>query len=144
MFAAFAAFAGVAYWYYQDSQAALKQYAENQAKLELALSTQSQAMESLQSDLALLQQVQTQLITSFADSRELTKSLETLFNKDSEGNPRDFSVLSAEQPDLVTKELNKGTREVFECFENLSGNNKNGNDQEYIDCFSNSNNSDGM
>lgn len=144
MFAAFAAFAGVAYWYYQDSQAALKQYAENQAKLELALSTQSQAMESLQSDLALLQQVQTQLITSFADSRELTKSLETLFNKDSEGNPRDFSVLSAEQPDLVTKELNKGTREVFECFENLSGNNKNGNDQEYIDCFGNSNNSDGM
>ncbi|MDA9302616.1 hypothetical protein N8072_00640 [bacterium] len=139
MFAAFAAFAGVAYWYYQDSQAALKQYAENQAKLELALTTQAQAMESLKSDLALMQEVQQNLITAFSNSRELTKSLETLFNEDSDGNPRDFSVLSAEQPELVTKELNRGTHEVFECFENLSGNERNGTDQEYIDCFDNSN-----
>ena len=45
MFAAFAMFAGVAYWYYQDSQAALKQYAENQAKLETSLTIQKSATE---------------------------------------------------------------------------------------------------
>ena len=136
MFAAFAAFAGVAYWYYQDTQAALRQYAENQAKLETALATQTEAFEQLQRDMVLMQQTQEKLQEEFVRSRQLIKSLETLFNEDAEGDDRDFGDLAAENPELVTEELNTGTQEVFECFEQLSRNQNNGDNKKYIDCFS--------
>jgi Tfp pilus assembly protein PilO len=135
MFAAFAAFAGVAYWYYLDTQQSLKQYAENQAKLEQALQAQTQAFEKLQRDMLLMQETQEQLQEDFLQSRELTKSLETLFNTDADGNPRDFDDLAAQDPDLVTEELNTGTQEVFECFEQLSRNQNNGGNKKYINCF---------
>ena len=48
---AFAAFAGVAYWYYTDTQKALRTYAENQGKLETALTSQKAVTESLQRDI---------------------------------------------------------------------------------------------
>jgi septal ring factor EnvC (AmiA/AmiB activator) len=136
MMAFFAAFAGVAYWYYQDTQKAMRQYAENQAKLETALSTQTAAFEQLQRDMALLQETQQKLQEDFIRSRELTKSLETLFKEGTEANPKDFNTLAAEQSELVTEELNRGTREVFECFEQLSGNGSNNGGKKYIDCFS--------
>ena len=135
MFAAFAAFAGAAYWYYQDTQKALRVAAENQAKLETALTTQTQAFEQLQKDMVLLQETQEKLQRDFIESRELTKSLETLFNEGTEANPKDFNTLAAEQSELVTEELNTGTREVFECFEQLSGNIKDNGNKKYIDCF---------
>lgn len=135
MFAAFAAFAGVAYWYYQDTQKAMRQYAENQAKLETALSTQTAAFEQLQRDMVLLQETQRKLQEDFIKSRELTKSLETLFKEGTEANPKDFNALAAENPELVTEELNTGTREVFECFEQLTGNGDNNGSKKYIDCF---------
>lgn len=144
MFAAFATFAGVFYWYYQDSQKALKVYAENQAKLETALATQQAAYDSLRSDLELLQKTQTELLARFEDSRRLTAALETLFDKDSSGNPRDFGELAAENPELVTEELNTGTQEVFNCFEQLSGGRGDSNDTKYIDCFDNSNSTNSM
>lgn len=136
MFAAFAAFAGVAYWYYQDTQKAMRQYAENQAKLETALSTQQQAYDALVADIKLMQETQEQLLQDFARSRQLTQSLETLFNEDSQGNPRDFDTLAAQESDFVTEQLNTGTHEVFECFEELTGNESNSSDDKiYIDCF---------
>jgi cell division protein FtsX len=58
MIALFSAILGIFYWYYQDSQKALKQYAENQSKLEVALQTQIQVTEKLQQDLILMQQLQ--------------------------------------------------------------------------------------
>ena len=42
MFSAFAMFAGVAYWYYTDTQKALAAAAANQAKLETSLSIQKE------------------------------------------------------------------------------------------------------
>ena len=51
MFAAFALFAGAAYWYYIDTQRALMVAAQNQAKLEISLDTQKQATQALQKDL---------------------------------------------------------------------------------------------
>lgn len=142
MIALFSAILGIFYWYYQDSQKALKQYAENQSKLETALQSQIAATEKLKQDIVLMQKLQQELQTKFDQSRDLTKSLELLFNKDADGNIRDFGELSSKNPDLVTEELNRGTREVFECFELLSnGENNNGgkDDKTYIDCFPDSN-----
>ncbi len=144
MFSVFAMFAGVAYWYYQDTQAAMKQYAANQAKLESALQTQAAAYEALQRDMELMQKTQQELADKFAESRKLTASLETLFKEDSKGNPRDFGTLAAEDPEFVTEELNTGTREVFECFEQLSGNEESIDDKTYIDCFGNTDNDNSL
>jgi len=138
MVALFGALLGIFYWYYQDSQKALKVYAENQANLETALATQKAATEQLQRDILLMQELQQDLVEKFERSRDLTKSLETLFNKDSDGNIRDFGELAEKNPDIVTEELNTGTREVFECFEQLSKNmSENNGEQKYIDCFPN-------
>ena len=41
MFAAFALFAGAAYWYYMDTQKALRTYAENQGKTGVSYSNTS-------------------------------------------------------------------------------------------------------
>ena len=53
MFTAFAMFAGVAYWYYTDTQKALAVAAANQAKLETSLSIQKETTASLQADIKL-------------------------------------------------------------------------------------------
>ena len=121
MFAAFAMFAGVAYWYYQDSQAALKQYAENQAKLETSLTIQKSATESLQKSLKVMSETLTQLNEDFAESRQKTIELETMFNQDKQGNKRDFGELTIEAPDYIEGQINKGSDEVFRCVELLSG-----------------------
>jgi hypothetical protein len=139
MFAAFAMFAGVAYWYYQDSQAALKQYAENQAKLETSLTIQKSATESLQKSLKVMSETLTQLNEDFAESRQKTIELETMFNQDKQGNKRDFGELTIEAPDYIEGQINKGSDEVFRCVELLSGQEaKEGeaDDKEFIDCIS--------
>ena len=147
MFAAFAMFAGVAYWYYQDSQAALKQYAENQAKLETSLTIQKSATESLQKSLKVMSETLTQLNEDFAESRQKTKELETMFNQDKQGNKRDFGELTIEAPDYIEGQINKGSDEVFRCVELLSGQEARegeADDKEFIDCIGSNNDANSL
>lgn len=136
MFIAFAIFGGIAYLYYTKTQAEMLQYAASAKAQEIALATQKAATESLLEDIKQIQKLQIQLQQDFEDSRQLTKSLETLFDKNAEGDPRDFGDLAAKDPDYVTKELNTGTQEVFECFEHMTGNTTEGSedDRKYIGC----------
>ena len=146
MFAAFAMFAGVAYWYYQDSQAALKQYAENQAKLETSLTIQKSATESLQKSLKVMSETLTQLNEDFAESRQKTKELETMFNQDKQGNKRDFGELT-EAPGYIEGQINKGSDEVFRCVELLSGQEARegeADDKEFIDCIGSNNDANSL
>ena len=46
-----AAFGGLGYWYYQDTQEKMRIYAENQAKLEGAVQQQKQVIAQTQADL---------------------------------------------------------------------------------------------
>jgi len=147
MFAAFAMFAGVAYWYYQDSQAALKQYAENQAKLETSLTIQKSATESLQKSLKVMSETLTQLNEDFAESRQKTKELETMFNQDKQGNKRDFGALTIEAPGYIEGQINKGSDEVFRCVELLSGQEARegeADDKEFIDCIGSNNDANSL
>ena len=43
---------GIGYWYYTDTQARMAVLQENNAKLEIAVQTNEQALESLQADYA--------------------------------------------------------------------------------------------
>ena len=138
MFIAFAIFGGIAYLYYTKTQAAMLQYAENAKAQEIALANQKAATDALLADIKQIQELQTQLQADFEKSRQLTKSLETLFDKTAEGDPRDFGDLAAKDPGYVTEELNTGTQEVFECFEQMTGNITEGSkdDRKYIGCGS--------
>lgn len=121
MFAAFAAFAGVAYWYYQDTQKALRTYAENQGKLEGAIATQAQANESLRNDLANMQIAFTELNTAFEEAREQVRNVEKLFEQGTDGRDLSIGERAIENPKYIEEQVNTGTNELFRCFEILTG-----------------------
>jgi len=137
MFAAFAMFAGIAYWYYQDTQKAMQAYAQNQAKLETSLTIQKQATESLQNNIKVMTETLKTLNEDFAESRKNVIKLQNIFNKDSDGKQRDFGELTIEEPATIQKQINKGSTEVFRCIELLTGDQPKQGEadaQEYIDC----------
>ena len=121
MFAAFAAFAGVAYWYYQDTQAALRTYAENQGKLEGAIQQQSAANEALRSDMANMQKAFTTLSEEFEEARQQVKDVEKLFEQGTDGRDMSVGERAIENPEYIEDVLNTGTTELFRCFEILTG-----------------------
>ena len=138
MFTAFAMFAGVAFWYYKDTQKALAVAAANQAKLETSLSIQKETTASLQADIKLMTQTIKELNQEFALSRLNVKRIEQLFTQDEDGTLRDFGELTIQQPDYVEEKIQKGNDEVFRCIELLSGQEAQQGEKEnaeFIDCL---------
>lgn len=121
MFAAFAAFAGVAYWYYQDTQKALRTYAENQGKLQNAVQLQEETNAALVRDLKNMQQAFTQLTTEFEEARKQVENVEKLFVQGTDGRDLSVGERAIEDPAYIQNVLNKGTTELFRCFEILTG-----------------------
>jgi len=121
MFAAFAAFAGVAYWYYMDTQKALRTYAENQGKLEGAIAIQAEANQALAKDLQNMQQAFNTLTLEFEAARKQVEDVEKLFVQGTDGRDMSVGERAVEDPDYIEKVLNKGTTELFRCFEILTG-----------------------
>ena len=143
MFTAFAMFAGVAFWYYKDTQKALAVAAANQAKLETSLSIQKETTASLQADIKLMTQTIQELNQEFALSRLNVKKIEQLFTQDEDGTSRDFGELTIQQPDYVEQKIQKGNDEVFRCIELLSGQEAQQGEKEnaeFIDCLSSNTN----
>lgn len=139
MFAAFATFAGVAYWYYQDTQKALQAYAQNQATLETSLQLQRQATESLQRDIVVMQSTITELNDAFAQSRQRVNELENKFNTSANGDARDLGAIAEQKPALIQRVINNGTKEAGRCIELLSGatpTEEDYNNEELVDCIS--------
>lgn len=136
MFAGFAVFAGAFYWYYQDSQAALKQYAANNANLKVALEQQSLATESLRQDINKIQSAFNELNNKFNQSRQQVANLQDLLENGNDGRDLDLGDRAVESPEVIENILNQGTEELFNCFELITGNIGEVNDQEYVDCIS--------
>lgn len=132
---AFAAFAGVAYWYYTDTQKALRTYAENQGKMEIALTSQKAVTESLQRDIRVMNETLNSLNTEFEESRARVSELENLLETGTDGREMKIDERAVEDPVYIEKEINTGTIELFNCFEILSGAEGNENDQKYINCL---------
>lgn len=121
MFAAFAAFAGVAYWYYLDTQNALRTYAENQGKLEGAIATQEIANAALKRDLENMQIAFTELNTAFEKAREQVRNVENLLKRGTDGRDLSIGERALEDPKYIEDQVNTGTDELFRCFEILTG-----------------------
>jgi nitrogen fixation/metabolism regulation signal transduction histidine kinase len=147
MFAAFAVFAGVAYWYYQNTQKQIIAYAKNQATLETSIELQKQTTLALQNDLKKANEALVTLTDEFAESRRNVKELETIFNQSKDGTKRDFGEESIKNPEYVQGEINKGSNQVFRCFELLSGQKPmegDKNEEQYINCINGTTNSNGL
>ena len=142
MFAAFSVFAGIVYWYYQDTQEAMRVYAANQAKLEQSLETQIQATQALQRDLRVMNETLVTLNDEFAASRKRVNELEEILTSGTDGRQISVGERAVEDPAFIEGEINTGTIEMFNCFELLSG--QEGevtDDPKYISCINNSNSS---
>tara|TARA_B100000900_G_scaffold89814_1_gene73194 strand:+ start:2295 stop:2765 length:471 start_codon:yes stop_codon:yes gene_type:complete len=121
MATAFAAFAGLAYWYYLDTQKALRQYAENQGKLQGAIQTQAEANAALAKDLANMQIAFNTLTEEFEEARKQVESVERLFAQGTDGREMSVGERAVENPAYIEEVLNRGTTELFRCFEILTG-----------------------
>ena len=147
MFTAFAVFAGIAYWYYQNTQKQLLAYAKNQATLETSVEIQKQTTIALQKDLKKANEALVTLTDEFAESRRNVKELETIFNQSKDGTKRDFGESAIVAPEYIHGEINKGSNEVFRCFELLSGQKPaegENDEKEYFNCINGTSNSNRM
>jgi len=113
------------YWYYTSSQAKINSLqttvAQSGAAIEVQkqfISKQSEAIVNLNGNIALLQEVQNNLIIEARASAKEVANLKSKFNTSSSGN--DLGVLAAKKPSLISKIVNKATAALGDQVENLT------------------------
>jgi len=122
MFILMLAMGGGAYWYYTDTQERMRILAENNAKLEIAVQTQQQAIEQQKKDIAAVNAANDALNKEFQASRAEVDDLKGKFNKVSKVvGARDIGKQAIAFPKSIEKIITKGSNNVMRCFEILSG-----------------------
>ena len=122
MFVVMGALGGVFYWYYNDTQEKLAILHENNAKLEIATQIQTDAIESLEEDVAKANVLRKQTEEQFAVARAQVNDLEDKFNKTSALlGKRDIGTLAQAKPKAIARIVTKGTKNINRCFEIVSG-----------------------
>lgn len=106
-------FAG--YKYYTTTQETIKILTENNVKLELAVATNEETINSLQADYAAMAAENQRINEAYAEIRRQNNRLAgKLANMD-------LGLLAAEKPDSIERAVNRGTVNAGRCFELLSG-----------------------
>lgn len=122
MFVIMSVVGGIGYWYYQDTQKKLAILHENNAKLEVAATIQTEAINALEEDIAVAKEVQKKVEKEFAAARIEVSNLEDKFNKTSELiGKRDIGTLGQAKPGPIGRILTTGTKNMNRCFEIVSG-----------------------
>ena len=112
----------IGYWYYNDTQERLQILSNNNATLETATQIQTQAIAQMEKDMKAAQQLNIKTEMLFADARAEVENIRVKFNKTSDLlGQRDIGTLAVAKPRPVGKILTKGTKNVFRCFELVSG-----------------------
>lgn len=106
---------GIGYWYYTDTQKIIKVLTENNAKLELAVATNEETINSLQADYALMAQENNRLNEAYTEIRRQNNRLSSKLAD------MDLGLLAAEKPDSIERAINRGTVNALRCYELLSG-----------------------
>ena len=106
---------GIGYWYYNDTQERMAILQENNAKLEIAVATNEQAIESLQADYAAAAAENARLNEAYAEIRRQNSRLSSKLAD------MDLGLLAAEKPESIERAVNRGTNNANRCFELLSG-----------------------
>ena len=103
-----------AYYYYTDTQARIAILTENSAKLEQATSAQKQTIDTLIADAAKYGELNKELNTKLEAANDYKNQLIDKLRK------HDLAKLSLKKPGLVEKTINRGTKKLFESFEQIS------------------------
>ena len=103
------------FWYYKDSQGRIAMLTENNAKLEVAVQTQTQALESIQADYARASEELTRVNDEFQVIRNQNNVLVSKLQE------HDLGVLGAARPDSIQRVINNASKKALRCFELLSG-----------------------
>ena len=103
-----------AYYYYTDTQARIAILTENSAKLEQAASTQKQTIDTLVSDAKKYGELNRELNTKLESANDYKNTLIDKLRK------HNLAKLSLKKPGLVEKTINRGTKKLFESFEEIS------------------------
>lgn len=106
---------GIGYLYYTDTQKTIKILTENNAKLELAVATNEETINSLQADYALMAEENNKLNEAYAEIRRQNNRLSSKLAD------MDLGLLAAEKPDSIERAVNRGTVNALRCYELLSG-----------------------
>jgi len=100
---------------YEWSQSEIKTLRDNNAKLETAVTTQKQAIASLETDAAEIGKQVILVSTQFRKARAERNALRQKLAK------HDIAYLAYKKPGLVQKIVTRATNDVGRCFEILSG-----------------------
>ena len=103
------------YWYYNDTQSRMAVYSENNARLEVAVQTNQQAISELKLQNYLANIELKKVNTAFSASRQENAQLVDRLSK------HEIGVLAAAKPALVEGIINNASAKALRCFEILSG-----------------------
>lgn len=106
---------GLGYWYYTDSQATIATLQQNNAKLEVSLQEEKEAIKALQKDIKKAEEEITEVNKEFAEARRQNNKLAERLEK------HNIGFLAANKPGLVERVVNRATEKAGRCFEIISG-----------------------
>jgi hypothetical protein len=115
MFFLMAGMAGAGYWYYNDTQERLAILNENNAKLEVAVQTNEQALEAQQASFASMEKENTRLQAEFSAISDRNRALEDRLSR------HDIGASALSKPAITEKILNGGSDNALRCLEIISG-----------------------
>jgi uncharacterized protein HemX len=98
-------------WYVMNIKADLATSEANNQKLQDAAAAQGALIESMQKDIAQIQETNKQLAEQNEKQKQDVATLSSKFSK------RDFGALAAEKPAVVEKLVNRGTVNAMRCLE---------------------------
>jgi len=115
MFLAMCGMGVVGKLYYDDTQRRIATLTENNAKLEVAVQTQEEAIQTLQADYARANEELQKVNQEFARTRQQNNVLSDKLAR------HDLGVLGNAKPRLVERTINRASAKAGRCFELLSG-----------------------
>lgn len=115
MFLIMCVMGGIGYWYYNDTQERMAILQENNAKLEIAVATNEETINSLESSYA---SAQAELSTLNAEYQSIRRQNQQLADKLQQIDLTAAAIANAEG---IERAVNRGTYNAGRCFELLSG-----------------------
>jgi septal ring factor EnvC (AmiA/AmiB activator) len=115
MFLIMCAMGGIGYWYYNDTQERMAILQENNAKLEIAVATNEEALESLQADYASAQNEIASLNDAYTAIRRQNQRLADKLQE------IDLTAAAIANAEGIERAVNRGSENAGRCFELLSG-----------------------
>ena len=102
------------FYYYKDTQARIATLTENSAKLEMAAKTQKNTIDTLVADAKKFQQLNSELNVKLVNATKYKNNLLSKLRK------INLKKLSAEEPAVWEKKINKASKKLLESFESTT------------------------